>query len=203
MTNDEVLMLADVLSRGKALEKDVIFLAIEAALATATRHLTREYIEVRVSIYQATGDYEACRQWGIVDDDVGLDSPTSQVTLADGNISYPDGAHEVGKFVEEALETVAKFGRIEAQAAKQVISQKVREAERSRIYEAFKDRVGEMVDPQFHLRMHAAGPGQVALGSLNMVFLCRLHQSNFRFVENNCLITIISMSVKAAAYFPE
>ena len=145
MTKDEVLMMADVLSREKELEKDVVFLAIEAALATATRKRNREDIEVRVSIDQGTGDYEAFRQWEIVDDDAVLESPISQMTLAAANISYPDVAHEVGGFVEEPLEVVAKFGRIEAQAAKQVINQKVREAERSRIYETFKDRVGEMV----------------------------------------------------------
>ena len=145
MTKDEVLMMADVLSREKELEKDVVFLAIEAALATATRKRHREDMEVRVSIDQETGDYEAFRQWEIVDDHADLESPTSQMTLAAANISYPDVAHEVGEFVEEPLEAVATFGRIEAQAAKQVINQKVREAERSRIYETFKDRVGEMV----------------------------------------------------------
>ena len=114
MTKDEVLMMADVLSREKELEKDVVFLAIEAALATATRKRNREDIEVRVSIDQETGDYEAFRQWEIVDVDADLESPTSQMTLAAANISYPDVAHEVGGFVEEPLEVVAKFGRIEA-----------------------------------------------------------------------------------------
>ena len=128
MTKDEVLMMADVLSREKELEKDVVFLAIEAALATATRKRHREDMEVRVSIDQETGDYEAFRQWEIVDDDADLESPTSQMTLAAANISYPDVAHEVGEFVEEPLEAVATFGRIEAQDAKQVINQKVREA---------------------------------------------------------------------------
>ena len=145
MTKGEVLMMADVLSQEKELEKDVVFLAIEAALATATRKRHREDIEVRVSIDRETGDYEAFRQWEIVDEDTDLESPTRQMTLPAANISYPDVAHEVGGFVEEPLEVVSKFGRIEAQAAKQVINQKVREAERSRIYETFKDRVGEMV----------------------------------------------------------
>ena len=74
MTKDEVLMMADVLSREKELEKDVVFLAIEAALATATRKRNREDIEVRVSINQETGDYEAFRQWEIVDDDADLET---------------------------------------------------------------------------------------------------------------------------------
>ncbi len=145
MTKDDVLMMADVLSKEKELEESVVFEAIEAALATATRKRNREDIEVRVSIDRKTGDYEAFRQWGIVDDDLELEAPSSQMTLAAAEISYPEDAHEVGGVVEEPLEVVATFGRIEAQAAKQVINQKVREAERLRIYETFKDRVSEMV----------------------------------------------------------
>ena len=86
MTKDEVLMMADVLSREKELEKDVVFLAIEAALATATRKRHREDIEVRVSIDRETGDYEAFRQWEIVDEDTDLESPTRQMTLPAANI---------------------------------------------------------------------------------------------------------------------
>ena len=145
MTKDDVLMMADGLSKEKELEESVVFEAIEAALATATRKRNREDIEVRVSIDRKTGDYEAFRQWEIVDDDVDLEAPSSQMTLAAAEISYPEDTHEVGGVVEEPLEVVATFGRIEAQAAKQVINQKVREAERLRIYETFKDRVSEMV----------------------------------------------------------
>jgi len=72
MTKDDVLMMADVLSKEKELEESVVFEAIEAALATATRKRNREDIEVRVSIDRQTGDYEAFRQWEIVDDDVDL-----------------------------------------------------------------------------------------------------------------------------------
>ncbi|GIT48942.1 MAG: hypothetical protein Ct9H300mP14_08700 [Gammaproteobacteria bacterium] len=81
----------------------MVFLAIEAALATATRKRNREDIEVRVSIDQETGDYEAFRQWEIVDDDADLESPTSQMTwLLQYQLSGV--AHEVGGFVEEPLE---------------------------------------------------------------------------------------------------
>lgn len=145
MGNDEILMMAEVLSREKGLDETSIFEAIEAALATATRKQYREDIEVRVAIDRKTGDYEAFRQWEIVEDDDMIETPARQMTLAGSEISYPDQEHEVGGFVEEPFETVANFGRIEAQAAKQVINQKVREAERSRIYEEFKERQGDMV----------------------------------------------------------
>jgi len=145
MTKDDVLMMADVLSKEKDIGRDIVFEAIEAALATATRKRNREDIEVRVKIDRETGDYEAFRQWEIMEDDTAVESPARQMTLPAAEISYPDESHEVGGIVEEPLEVVATFGRIEAQAAKQVISQKVREAERARVYEEFKDRVGEMV----------------------------------------------------------
>ncbi|MCH1476559.1 MAG: transcription termination factor NusA [Arenicellales bacterium] len=145
MTKDDVLMMADVLSREKDIDRGIVFEAIEAALATATRKRNREDIEVRVEIDRNTGDYKAFRQWEIVEDDAAVESPARQMTFAAAEISYPDDTHEMGGFVEEPLETVAAFGRIEAQAAKQVISQKVREAERARVYEDFKDRIGQMV----------------------------------------------------------
>jgi N utilization substance protein A len=145
MGNDEILMMAEVLSREKGLDETSVFEAIEAALATATRKQYREDIEVRVAIDRDTGNYEAFRQWEIVEDDDMIETPARQMTLAGSEISYPDQDHEVGGVVEEPFETVASFGRIEAQAAKQVINQKVREAERSRIYDEFKGRQGEMV----------------------------------------------------------
>ena len=145
MTKDDVLMMADVLSREKDISREIVFEAIEAALATATRKRNREDIEVRIDIDRKTGDYKAYRQWEIMEDDAAVESPARQMTLAAAEISYPEATHEVGGVVEEPLETVATFGRIEAQAAKQVISQKVREAERARVYEDFKDRVGQMV----------------------------------------------------------
>ncbi len=145
MTKDDVLMMAEVLSREKDLEQGVVFEAIEAALATATRKRNREDIDVRVAVDRDSGDYEAFRQWEIVEDDSLVESPARQMTLAAANISYPDEPHAIGEMVEEPLETVATFGRIEAQAAKQVINQKVREAERARVFEEFKDRIGEMV----------------------------------------------------------
>ena len=145
MGNDEILMMAEVLSREKGLDETSVFEAIEAALATATRKQYREDIEVRVAIDRKTGDYEAFRQWEIVEDDDMIETPACQMTLAGSEISYPDQEHEVGGVVEEPFETVANFGRIEAQAAKQVIVQKVREAERKQVFEEYEGRVGELV----------------------------------------------------------
>jgi len=145
MGNDEILMMAEVLSREKGLDEGSVFEAIEAALAMATRKQYREEIEVRVAIDQKTGDYKAFRQWEIVEDDDMIEMPARQMTLAGSQISYPEQEHEAGGVVEEPLEKAANFGRIEAQAAKQVINQKVREAERLRIFSEFKDRQNSMV----------------------------------------------------------
>jgi len=145
MGNDEILMMAEVLSREKGLDEDSVFQAIEAALETATRKKHREDIGVRVAIDRKTGDHEAFRQWDIVENDDMIEIPARQMTLEASRITYPDTNLEVGGVVEEPLEAVANFGRIEAQAAKQVINQKVREAERSRVYEEFESRKGRMV----------------------------------------------------------
>ena len=100
MENDEILMMAEVLSREKGLDETSVFEAIEAALATATRKQYREDIEVRVAIDRKTGNYEAFRQWEIVEDDDMIETPARQMTLAGSEISYPDQDHEIGGVVE-------------------------------------------------------------------------------------------------------
>jgi N utilization substance protein A len=142
ITNSEILMMADVVSREKSLDKELIFEAIEAALATATRKLHREDIEARVEIHRDTGDYNAFRQWEIIDDEEIMESPARQVFLSEAAKEHPE--KQIGDMIEEPLEAVA-FGRIAAQAAKQVITQKVREAERQRVVAEYSDRVGEML----------------------------------------------------------
>ncbi len=134
--------MADVLSREKSVDKDVIFEAIEAALATATRKRHREDIEARVSIHRDTGDYDAFRRWEVIDDEEELEFPNRQIRLTQARLDHPD--LEIGDFVESPLEPV-EFGRIAAQAAKQVIMQKVREAERERIVAEYSPRQGEMI----------------------------------------------------------
>jgi N utilization substance protein A len=134
--------MADVVSREKGLEKEVIFQAIDAALATATRKRHREDIEARVAIHRDSGKYDTFRQWEVIDDEEDLEFPTRQIYLSKAREIKPD--IEPGGFIEEPL-TPVEFGRIAAQAAKQVIHQKVREAERQQVSEEYEPRVGEML----------------------------------------------------------
>lgn len=141
--NKEILMVVDVVSNEKGVAKDIIFEAIEAALASATKKRNREDIEARVEIDRETGDYDTFRCWEVIDEDFAIiEAPTRQVSLSDAQEKQPD--IEVGQFIEEPMDSV-EFGRIAAQAAKQVIVQKVREAERAQVLDAYQDKVGEMV----------------------------------------------------------
>ena len=141
--NKEILMVVDVVCNEKGVAKDIIFEAIELALASATKKRNREDIESRVSIDRETGDYDTFRCWEVVDDEPeSLEAPTRQVSLKDAKEKSPEV--EIGQFIEEPMPSV-EFGRIAAQAAKQVIVQKVREAERAQVIDAYQDRVGEMV----------------------------------------------------------
>ncbi len=134
--------MADVVSREKGLEKEVIFQAIEAALATATRKRHREDIEARVAIHRDSGEYDTFRLWLVLGEDEEMEFPSRQVTLQQARDKLPD--IEPGGFIEESMKPV-EFGRIAAQAAKQVIHQKVREAERRQIVEEYQPRVGDML----------------------------------------------------------
>ena len=139
----EILMVVDAVSNEKGVEKEVIFEAIEAALASATRRRHGEDIEVRVSIDRTTGEYETFRRWLVfADDSTELEEPARELRLQDAVDVNPDA--QPGEYVEEPMESV-EFGRIAAQTAKQVIVQKVREAEREQIVEEFEDRVGELL----------------------------------------------------------
>jgi N utilization substance protein A len=141
--NKEILTVVDVVSNEKGVSKEIIFEAIEAALASATKKRQREDIEVRVAIDRETGDYETFRRWLVVEDDTDpLEFPTREIRLSDARNENPD--IQVDDYIEEPMKSV-EFGRIAAQTAKQVIVQKVREAERNQVVDAYKDRVGEMV----------------------------------------------------------
>lgn len=141
--NREILMVVEAVSNEKGVSKDIIFEAIEAALASATKKRHRRDIEARVAIDRGTGDYETFRRWEVVEDsNEDLEFPDHQIRLSDARQTNPD--IQLGEFIEEPMESV-EFGRIAAQTAKQVIVQKVREAERARVVDAFKDRKGEMV----------------------------------------------------------
>ena len=137
-------MVVDVVSNEKEIEKEIIFEAIEAALSSATRKKHGGEIDVRVSIDRVSGNYVSFRRWEVVaapDEEEGLD-PESQMLLEDAR--KRNTAIEVGDYIEEPMESIA-FGRIAAQTAKQVIVQKVREAERAKVVEAYQARKGELV----------------------------------------------------------
>ncbi len=139
----EILMVVDAVSNEKGVEKKIIFEAIEAALASATRRKHGEDIDVRVAIDRASGDYETFRRWLVfADESTELEFPDRELRMIDAVDLDPDA--QPGGYVEEPMESV-DFGRIAAQTAKQVIVQKVREAEREQVVEDYKDREGEML----------------------------------------------------------
>lgn len=143
MNNKEILMVVEAVSNEKGLDRETIFCAIEAALATASKKLSGMDINVRVEIDRVTGDYKTFRTWEVFDDDSEeFEDPDTQIKLSFAQKKNPD--IKVGEFIEEPMEQ-AEFGRIAAQAAKQVIVQKVRDAERARIVETYQDRIGELV----------------------------------------------------------
>jgi N utilization substance protein A len=140
----EILLVVDAVSNEKGVDKEIIFQAIEAALATATKKRHLEDMAVRVDIDRETGDYDTFRTWTVVaDEDFDAEIAGQILTLDEAREIKPDA--EIGDVIEEPMESEA-FGRIAAQTAKQVIMQKVREAERAKVVEAFQDRVGELVN---------------------------------------------------------
>ena len=141
--NKEILTVVDAVSNEKGVEKEIIFDALEAALAAATRKKHGEEWDVRVAINRKTGDYETYRRWKVFADDSNeLENPEAELRMDDAIDVTPDA--EIGGYVEEQIESVA-FGRIAAQQAKQVLVQKVREAERAQIVDAYLDRVGTLI----------------------------------------------------------
>jgi len=140
--NKEILYVVDAVSNEKSVDKEIIFGAIEVALATATRKKRGQDIEVRVDIDRDTGEYETFRRWLVLDENMPMENPLGETTLDAARLDNPD--IQPGDYTEEQIESV-EFGRIAAQTAKQVIVQKVREAERERIVEAYRGREGELV----------------------------------------------------------
>ncbi len=144
--NKEILTVVDVVSNEKSVERDLIFEAIELALATATKKKIQSDVEIRVEIDRETGDYTTFRRWEVIEGEDGeepiLEFPNLQVSLTVAQMEDPD--IQPGDYVEEERESMP-FGRIAAQTAKQVIVQKVREAERKKDIDAYQDRVGELI----------------------------------------------------------
>jgi N utilization substance protein A len=137
----EILLLVDALAREKNVEREVVFGALENALASAMKKRFKEEADIRVSIDRNTGEHEGFRRWLVVPDDAGLQEPDQQELYSEAQDIVP--GIEVGEYIEEPLEPV-EFGRIGAQAAKQAILQKIRDAEREQVLNDFLDR-GETI----------------------------------------------------------
>ena len=135
--NREMLMLVDAISREKNVERDVVFGAVELALAQATKKLFQGDVDIRVAVDRDSGDYETFRRWMVVPDEAGLQNPDAEELLMDATDRVSDV--EVGEYIEEGVESLP-IGRIGAMAAKQVILQKIRDAEREMLLNDFLSR---------------------------------------------------------------
>ncbi len=138
----EILLLVDALGREKNVDKNVVFGALEQALASATKKRFRDDVEVRVAVDQTTGDYKSFRRWQVVPDEVPVEVPARQIPLSEAVKIKSDIKPE--DYIEEPLEPV-EFGRIGAQTAKQVILQKIRDAEREQILNDFLARKEHLI----------------------------------------------------------
>ncbi|MEH0165414.1 transcription termination factor NusA [Paucibacter sp. JuS9] len=139
--NRELLMLVDAISREKSVERDVVFGAVEAALASATKKLYGTEVDIRVAIDRDSGEYETFRRWHVVPNEAGLQNADAEILLFEAQEQIED--IEIDDHIEEPVESVP-IGRIGAQAAKQVILQKIRDAEREQLLNDFMSR-GEKI----------------------------------------------------------
>ena len=131
----EVLLVVESVSNEKGVPAGVIFEALELALATATKKRYEDEVDVRVSINRQSGNYETFRRWTVVADDA-VENPAAELTLDEAREKKEDA--QLGELIEEKIESI-EFGRIAAQTAKQVIVQKVREAERAQVVDAYRE----------------------------------------------------------------
>ncbi len=171
----EILLLVDALAREKNVEREVVFGALESALASAMKKRFKEDADIRVSINRQTGEHEGFRRWLVVPDEAGLQEPDRQELLSDAREIVPD--IEVGEYIEEPLEP-EEFGRIGAQAAKQAILQKIRDAEREQVLNDFLER-GETIVSGTVKRMDK-GDAIIDTGKIE----CRLPRSEMIPREN-------------------
>jgi N utilization substance protein A len=141
----EILLVVEAVSNEKGVPEEIIFEALELALATATKRRYEDEVELRVSMDRETGEYETFRRWEIMPDDEELEFPAAQMVLAEAKEKDP--SLEIESFYEIPVESV-DYGRIGAQTSKQVIVQKIREAERAQVVDAYRSKVGELVSGQ-------------------------------------------------------
>ncbi|MCL1079039.1 transcription termination/antitermination protein NusA [Parashewanella spongiae] len=142
--NKEILLVAEAVSNEKGVPREKIFEALEIALATATKKKYEGEIDVRVSIDRKTGNYDTFRRWLVVQPEDGftLENPFAEITFEAAEFDTP--GVQIGEYIEDQIESV-KFDRITTQTAKQVIVQKVREAERAQVVEQFAQHEGELI----------------------------------------------------------
>jgi N utilization substance protein A len=140
--NKEILLVVDAVSNEKAVPREKIFQALETALATATKKKYEGDIEVRVAIDRKTGDFDTFRRWQTVEGDGVMQNPYREISLDAAR--FDDPSIQLGDFIEEQIDSIT-FDRITTQTAKQVIVQKVREAERAQVVEQFRDQEGTIV----------------------------------------------------------
>ncbi len=138
----EILLVADAVSHERGVDKEMIFQALEQALASATKKRYDENADIVVTIDRQTGSYTTVRRWEVMPDDV-LAEPGTQFTLEEAH--EQDTSLKAGDIYEETVENI-EFGRIAAQTAKQVIVQKVREAERAQMVDMYRHRLGELIN---------------------------------------------------------
>ncbi|WP_394174135.1 transcription termination factor NusA [Thalassotalea litorea] len=139
----EILLVVDAVSNEKALPRESIFKAMETALETATKKKYEGDIEVRVSIDRESGEFDTFRRWQVVEDNGEvLENPYAEIGLAAAQVE--DENIQIGDWVEDQIESI-KFDRITTQTAKQVIVQKVREAERAKVVDEYQDQLGEII----------------------------------------------------------
>ena len=144
--NKEILLVVEAVSNEKGVPEDIIFEALELALATATKkRYGEEEVELRVSMDRETGDYETYRCWEVTPDDVEIEFPAAQIKLTEA--MEKDPSLEIGSFYEIPVESI-EYGRIGAQTSKQVIVQKLREAERAQVIDVYRSKLGELVSGQ-------------------------------------------------------
>ncbi|HBI21865.1 MAG TPA: transcription termination/antitermination protein NusA [Legionella sp.] len=137
----ELLLVAEALSNEKGVSKQVVLEAIQSALESATRKLSDAEFGIRVALDARTGEYETFRYWDVVADDA-VEYPDRELTLEEGQARMP--SIQLGGRIEESMPSI-EFGRIAAQTARQVIIQKIREAERQLVIDQFKNRMGQLV----------------------------------------------------------
>ncbi len=141
--NKEIILVVETVANEKAVDRELIFQAIEAALEMATKRKADEEIDVKVEINRKSGDYTTTRRWLVTEDDAD-DDGEGHTTLTVSEAKKRDPKIKIGDYLVESIESI-EFGRIAAQKAKQVIIQKILEAERSQIVNAYRERIGQLI----------------------------------------------------------